>query len=322
MPNISVIICTRNPRPDYLCRVLDALEVQTFPKEQWELLVVDNASKERLAETWDLKWHPHARHIREEEPGLSPARLRGIKESYGELLIFVDDDNILTPNFLETAWAIMAGYDFLGVFGAGILEPEFEVQPPSELLSRLDKLSLRYVKKFCWSSDIKDFEYIPWGAGLCVTRSVADYYPQFVFQLNAIDLLDRKEERLFAGGDDLFSWASVAVGKGFGLFPELRVTHLISAGRLSHRYFLRLIHDHAFSHGVLKYLIGGVYPQRVGLEQYVRLIIHGIKNGLLHGIKNGLFSAKCRWAGVYGSEVASRFITERQLQPIKLVLPP
>jgi hypothetical protein len=51
-----------------LRRVLDALKAQTLPKEQWELLLIDNASKEPLAESWDLSWHPHARHIRERLP--------------------------------------------------------------------------------------------------------------------------------------------------------------------------------------------------------------------------------------------------------------
>ena len=98
MPAIAVIICTHNPRPDYLTRVLDALKAQTLPKEEWELLLVDNASTERLAETWELSWHPRARQIREDELGLTPARLRGIRESGGDCLVFVDDDNVLTTD--------------------------------------------------------------------------------------------------------------------------------------------------------------------------------------------------------------------------------
>src|SRR5438045_2554303 len=90
MSDISVVICTHNPRPDYLRRVLEALRNQTLPKKQWELLLIDNASSEPVAGNWDLKWHPNARHIGEYELGLTPARLRGIKESCGELLVFVD----------------------------------------------------------------------------------------------------------------------------------------------------------------------------------------------------------------------------------------
>jgi hypothetical protein len=71
------------------------LRGQTLPKEKWELPFIDNASKEQLAGKWDLAWHPHASHIREEELGLIPARLCGMNESDGESFLFVDDDNLL-----------------------------------------------------------------------------------------------------------------------------------------------------------------------------------------------------------------------------------
>lgn len=45
---VSVIIPTHNPRRDYLSRVVDALRVQTLPHEEWEVLVVDNGSREPL----------------------------------------------------------------------------------------------------------------------------------------------------------------------------------------------------------------------------------------------------------------------------------
>jgi putative transposase len=48
-----------------------ALRAQTIPPNQWEFLIVDNASDERLSEFWDLSWHPRARHIRENNLGLT-----------------------------------------------------------------------------------------------------------------------------------------------------------------------------------------------------------------------------------------------------------
>lgn len=58
MAPLSVIICTHNSRTNYMRRVLDALDAQTLPKEQWELLLIDNASREKSANIWDLSWHP------------------------------------------------------------------------------------------------------------------------------------------------------------------------------------------------------------------------------------------------------------------------
>src|ERR1700756_1303835 len=112
--SISVVLCTHNPRPDYLRRTLAGIRAQTTPLEKWEFLLIDNASEELLSDPWNISWHPHARHIREDKLGLINARLRGIEESCGDLLVFVDDDNILAPDFLERAEAILDRYPYLG----------------------------------------------------------------------------------------------------------------------------------------------------------------------------------------------------------------
>src|SRR6266702_777295 len=71
---LSVIICTHNPRQEYLRRVLDALRNQSLSKDHWELLLVDNASEMCLSGECDLSWHPNGRHRLEGELGLASAR--------------------------------------------------------------------------------------------------------------------------------------------------------------------------------------------------------------------------------------------------------
>jgi len=307
--SVSVILCTHNPRSDYLSRELKSLHGQTLPAERWEFLLIDNASSRPLAESWNISWHRGGRHIREDELGLTAARLRGIKESRGKLLIFVDDDNELAPDFLDQAVAIAARSGNLGVFGAGILEPEFEVQPSVELRPFLGLLALRSVSSALQSGNPKDTRCIPWGAGLCVTRRVANFYEYFVRDLGVRAVLDRRGGRLFCGGDDLFSRIAVEIGLEFGVLPELRITHLIPASRLNQRHLLRLIHDHALSHGVLGYLLDGIQPGRTeNLADYVSLF--------LHAIKKGLFSVKCRWAASRGKVEAARFVSAKSLRPL------
>src|SRR5437867_3346180 len=69
MPDISVIVCTHNPRRDYLDRTLAALAAQTFRKDRWDLLLVDNASQEPLR--CELSWHARARQVGEATLGLA-----------------------------------------------------------------------------------------------------------------------------------------------------------------------------------------------------------------------------------------------------------
>jgi glycosyltransferase involved in cell wall biosynthesis len=308
---VSVIVCSHNPKPDCLFRTLSSIEGQTLGRDRWELLVVDNASKNRLSDTCDLSWHKCARHVREEKLGLTLARLRGIAESGGELLVFVDDDNVLAPGFLEEALRIHDQYPFLGAFGAGSLEPEFEIQPPPEIRSRLGLLALRSLVEARWSNNLSDVESIPWGAGLCVTRRVADAYGLLVngFGSKIIAVLGRRGPELFSGEDDVFSWVAASVGLGFGVFPQLRLTHVISAARLSRDYFVRLVHDRTVSHCVRQYMLAGIRPPSTDAFKYVHL--------LLHGMRNGRFSMQCLWATSRGEDDARQLIRGERLHPVE-----
>jgi glycosyltransferase involved in cell wall biosynthesis len=310
MVRVSVIVCTHNPQPDALRRTLDALKKQSLPRQHWELLIVDNASDTRVSHAYDVSWHERGRHLREDTLGLTAARLRGISEAGGELLVFIDDDNLPAPMFLEEAWDIWTRRSYLGAFGAGRLEPEFEIEPPQELRPRLRLLALRCVPQAQWSNNMRDVESIPCGAGLCISRRVAHASMRFIESLGSsvIGVLGRRGRELFSGEDDVFSWVAASLGLGFGVFPSLRLTHLISAQRLNRHYFLKLIHDHTFSHSVRQYLLAGTAPLRIDGFRYVHL--------LLHGVRNGGFSMQCQWASSRGADAAARFIVDNRLRTV------
>ena len=154
---------------------------------------------------------------------------------------------------------------------------------------------------------------MPWGAGLCVTLKIACHFMELVERLGAKALGPRGRQNLYRGDDDLFSWASVFGGQGFGVFPELRVTHLIPAERLSRRYLLRFVHDHRFSAGVLNYLLSADEPK--GMDLFC------IAHVILHGVRNGRFAMQCKWAAARGTDKAKRYIVERELRPVELKKP-
>jgi glycosyltransferase involved in cell wall biosynthesis len=309
MQRISVIICSFNPRPDYLRRVLGSLREQTLPMKDWDLLLVDNGSDRPLADSWDLTWHPHHAQVREADPGLTPARLRGIKEAGGDLLVFVDDDNVLAPDYLARALELAHGYPSLSVFGAGVLEPEFELEPPADVRPFCTMLGLRIAARAVWTNNPRDSQCIPWGAGLCVTRRTASAYVELLGRLPIARVLDRRGTRLFCGGDDLFSWVSARAGWGFGIFPSLRITHLVRASRISQQYLLRLIHDHAYSHGILRYVLCGDEQPRLQAADRIRI--------LLHGLRRGRFSMKAQLAAARGTDAAARDIADREVLPLE-----
>jgi glycosyltransferase involved in cell wall biosynthesis len=305
---LSVIICAHNPRVDYLRRTLAALQAQTLPRSQWELLLVDNASSVPLAQSFDLSWHPQGRHLCESTLGLTPARLRGIAEARGQWFVFVDDDNELAADYLAKVISISAQNPRVAVFGAGNLRPELEIPAAPELKGLLPMLALREVAVARVSSHPKQGDCLPCGAGLCVRRETAGKFVHLVEQLNAVAVLGRKGAELFSHEDDLFSWAAAGAGFQFGVFPELQITHLIGASRLNQPYFLRLIYYHAFSQWVLHYLLAGDRPKPNSPGRLLRLIPHALRRGL--------FSARCHWHRARGEGRAARFIAENQLRPL------
>jgi glycosyltransferase involved in cell wall biosynthesis len=238
MHALSVIICAHNPRENFLNRVLAGLQAQSLPKDQWELLLVDNGSKINLAERFDLSWHPHAKNIREDELGLTPARLRGIRESLGEILVFVDDDAVLAADYLEQALAVGNEYPFIGAWG-GSISPEFEVNPPSWCLDQPWRLTILEVKEDAWSNLRDGFATIPAGAGMCIRKNVGLRFLEWCLINSQSKALDRVGTALSGYGDADLAHCAMDIGLGTGHFKRLNLIHLIPASRLTLDYLLR-----------------------------------------------------------------------------------
>jgi hypothetical protein len=252
---ISVVVCSHNPRHEYLNRVLCALRRQTLPLERWELILIDNASREPLSKTVDLRWHPEGRVVREEQLGLTPARLRGIKETSGHVLVFVDDDNVLDPDYLEVALRLSTGWPILGAWG-GQVRPEFEIPPPDWTRPYWQLLAIREFTRDRWSNLVEQNETTPCGSGMCVRRDVAERYSTLVSADLRRLALDRKGNSLSSCGDTDLAFLACDMGLGTAQFTALRMTHLIPSERLEEEYLLRLVHDIASSGTVLRAIRG------------------------------------------------------------------
>jgi glycosyltransferase involved in cell wall biosynthesis len=250
-----VVICTHNPNPAYLDRCLSGLRAQSLCAEAWELVVVDNRCDDPLARRLDMTWRPRARIFREETLGLTPARLRGIREATGELLVFVDDDNVLGPDYLATALAVAEEKPFLGAW-SGQCAPEFEAPPPDWMRPYWGQLALREVDGDRWSNLPRASETLPNGAGLCVRRDVARRYLDLHETGRRSFQLDRAGASLLSGGDQDLAACACDLGYGAGVITALRLTHLIPAERLTLDYHRRLAEGIYFSAVVLAFLRG------------------------------------------------------------------
>jgi glycosyltransferase involved in cell wall biosynthesis len=301
MLDVSVIICAFNPRADYLGRVMASLRAQTLPKDRWEFLLIDNASTPPLALAWDLSWHPHARHLVEEELGLASARRRAMQEASTDLLVFIDDDNVLERDYLAQVVRIEREWPLLGVWGSGAIIPEFELQPKECVKRLVPYLALREVATPRWSNVLPCIEATPWGAGLCVRASVAAAYRQLC-EDSIIQIAGRRGNVLLSGEDVEICYVACKIGFGIGIFPELKMTHLIPKERVAPDYLLRMFEGTGISNLLLAYKWKGDPP-------WTPLTVQG----LLSVLKNVLFrngiDRRMYLANVRAAVKASRIIS-------------
>jgi glycosyltransferase involved in cell wall biosynthesis len=256
---ISAIVCTCNPRADYLSRVLSALKSQTLDQTHWELLLVDNRSEPPLLGRVDLSWCSNSRVLEEENQGVAYARVRGIAEARGELIVFVDDDNILDSEYFKNCLRIASEWPQLGVWGASIT-PEFEHEPPAHLVPHLSKLALREVTAATWTNVRICAEAEPWGAGLCVRRAAAWAYRDYFFGTH-LRMLSRTGKQLLSGEDTELCFVVCGLGLGMGLFPQLRLVHLIPKERLTDDYIARISSGLTATYLILTYKWSNVRPR-------------------------------------------------------------
>lgn len=244
--DISVVIPTHNPHAGRLRRTLAGLRAQSLPATQWSALVVDNASLPALdpaALAPELPTNAHI--IREPQLGLASARRRGFAEARGDIIVLVDDDNVLAPDYLAQVATLFAAHPRLGGLG-GRSVPEFEQAPPAWVREFDDLLACRDLGATpLISSGLRHPAtgrntypaFAPIGAGLALRRATAQAWLEHP---PARHLTDRRGDELTSGGDNDIVFRAMQSGWEVGYFPALSLTHLIPAGRTSRDYLARL----------------------------------------------------------------------------------
>jgi glycosyltransferase involved in cell wall biosynthesis len=100
----SVIICTYN-RSDYLKRLLDSLLIQSMPKDQYEIIVINDGSTDQTGEICKKfsEEFPNFNYIvNDVNLGKSNSANNGILASQSDRLLFTDDDCIAGPSWIKS----------------------------------------------------------------------------------------------------------------------------------------------------------------------------------------------------------------------------
>jgi glycosyltransferase involved in cell wall biosynthesis len=237
---LSAIVCTYR-RSDRLVHALESLCNQTMPREDYEILVVNNDPEVDL--------EPVMQPLRERFFGAAPDRLRlvvcpprglsfarnaGLSEARGRVCSFIDDDAIAQPEMLAHVAAAFESNPDIGVVGGKILlknpdplpswwRPEWRVywshfEPSYAVLTRIEN----------W------WEW-PWGANWSARRGLLLNVGGFRTQYG-------RRGNDFGGGEEV-SLSSLArqVGMQVAIEPAAVVVHDVDPARFSLRHVRRTI---------------------------------------------------------------------------------
>lgn len=279
--HVTVAIPTYNRAP-LLRQTLEGLARQDFPEAEFEVLVIDNNSRDDTAAVVRsfAGARPAPRHVLETAQGLDHARNRAIAEARGEIVLFGDDDILTEPDWISRMVAPFAedrGHR-VGAVGGEVV-PVFPDGLPAWLEGAHRPLRFR--------PDAGPLEagQTPMGANLAFRRRVFAEHGLFHTDL------DRQGARLFGGGDGEMIRRLRSAGLHIWFQPAAAVRHQIPASRLTFSYAARHAFDSARSRVADR-------AGRPGAGAYLlsRLTVHAAKAPLC-----GMLAAGCLLAARPGS---------------------
>lgn len=112
MPKVSIIIPTYN-RARYLPEAINSVIDQTY--HAYEIIVIDDGSSDethKIVDDFISKYPEKLRYYHQENRGPAAARNKGIQESKGEYISFLDSDDLWLPQKLEKSITFLERFNF------------------------------------------------------------------------------------------------------------------------------------------------------------------------------------------------------------------
>ena len=229
-PKLSIVVCTYN-RAVYIGKTLNHLLKQTADQSDYEVIIVNNLSTDQTEDICQsfLQDHPDAPfyYFVETNQGHSYSRNRGIKESKGDIVAFIDDDAFVHPDFGSNIIQYFQQHPEVQAIGGKIL-PVYEGQSPTWMSHFL----LPLVSALEMGSQPKPFKgrKFPVGANIAFRRTVFDRYGLFNVALGRIG------SGLMGGDEKELIYRLKTQHEPVHYVPDVVVDHIIPEKRLEIAY--------------------------------------------------------------------------------------
>lgn len=230
LPILSVIVCTYN-REKYIGKCLEHLANQSIDNEKFEIVLVNNVSTDNTEKIVlnIIEKYPEVsiQYFVENNQGHTFARNRGILESTGTLLSFIDDDAFVKPDFCHSIINFFNRRSDVVALGGRIIPSYEKSEPPwmsqylLPLVAALDKGDKEKMFKG-WS--------FPIGANMAFRKTVFDKYGNFDVNLG------RRGEGLEGGDEKEVFLRLKKKDEKIYYVPSVVVDHIIPPHRVEKPY--------------------------------------------------------------------------------------
>jgi len=228
---ISVILCTYN-RCETLGKALESVASCEMPDStSWEILVVDNNSKDRtksVVDEYSARFPGRFRYVFESKQGLSNARNAGIAAAEGRAIAFTDDDVTVNPHWLENLTRPLMDGRCSGVAGRILLG---DFHPPSWLAIGGSMSLGGSLVQFDLGDEEVPLDRAPFGACMAFHRDVFEKFGGFRTDLG------RSGKNLIGNEDTEFGMRLILGGLSLLYVPSAVVYHPVLEERLTKKYF-------------------------------------------------------------------------------------
>lgn len=234
----SIIFCTYN-REKYIYNAMKSIAEQDFSTQDYEIVLINNNSTDRtesICAQFRVDYsNVNFNYFVETNQGLSYARNRGVKESRGDVLIFVDDDATVFDTYLSSISTFFDAHPQVRACGGPIV-PVYEVDKPKWLSHYTEQLiggALYY------GDSIKPFKNgkYPGGGNSAFRKEIFEKYGLFNVDLGrkGTGLIGAEEKDLY---DRLTRGHEV-----FYYLPQMGIHHYIPEKKLTEAHFKELTYS-------------------------------------------------------------------------------
>jgi len=203
---VSIIIVNYNGKP-HLEKCLESLSKIKY--QNLEIIIIDNHSTDGSLEFIQTKY-PHIKTIKlDANYGFAEPNNIGAKDAMGEYLLFLNNDTIVTPNFVEELVNVMNQDPQIAISQSMLLKPDGDVDSSGDFI---DTLGRAYSSK----NKSTSVQYIlsARGASMMVKKDI-------FFKLGGFD------KNFFASFEDVdIGWRAWLCGYKVVLVPNSIVYHI------------------------------------------------------------------------------------------------